>query len=91
MSLRFQPGERWPRLDRFLQERFPQHSRSRLQSWIKAGRVRVNGEPAKAAMPLQGGEMIEVEPAGLPPLRAFAEELPLEILYEDEGPVPARW
>ncbi|MBV8820116.1 MAG: hypothetical protein JO022_17260, partial [Acidobacteriaceae bacterium] len=30
------------RLDHFLQERLPQFSRSRLQEWIKAGRVRVN-------------------------------------------------
>jgi len=58
-----------------------------LQAWIKQGRVRVNGEPAKPATPLRGGEVVEVEPAEPPPLNAFAEELPLDILYEDDDVV----
>jgi 23S rRNA pseudouridine1911/1915/1917 synthase len=73
------------RLDHFLQEQLPQYSRSRLQDWIKSGRVKVNGASAKASLPLRGGESIEVNPGELPPLRAFAEELPLEILYEDSS------
>jgi 23S rRNA pseudouridine1911/1915/1917 synthase len=34
---------------------------------------------------LRGGETIEVEPAALPPLKAVAEEIPLDILYEDDA------
>lgn len=71
------------RLDHFLQQRLPEFSRSRLQDWIKAGRVLVAGRPAKAAALLSGGEDILVEPASPPPLQAFAEDLPVEILYED--------
>src|SRR6267154_2150194 len=71
------------RLDQFVHERLPQHSRSRLQDWIKQGRVRVNGKPSKRSFLLKGSERIEVEPAELTPLRAVAEDLPLEILYED--------
>jgi 23S rRNA pseudouridine1911/1915/1917 synthase len=71
------------RLDHFLQERYPQYSRSRLQSWIKEGRVLVDGAHAKASMLLRGDERIEVTPGELPPLKAAPEDLPVEILYED--------
>jgi 23S rRNA pseudouridine1911/1915/1917 synthase len=72
------------RLDHFLQEKLPGYSRSRVQDWIKAGRVRVDGvAAAKASMALRGGESVEVEPAELAPLRAFAEDIPISVLYED--------
>jgi 23S rRNA pseudouridine1911/1915/1917 synthase len=71
------------RLDHYLHERLPEHSRSRLQEWIKAGQVKVNGAAGKRSYLLKGSESIQVEPAGLPPLRATPEDLPLEILYED--------
>ena len=66
-----------------MQEQLPQYSRSRLQGWVKAGRVTVNGAAAKASLTLRGGESIEVSPADLPPLKAAPEDLPLEILYQD--------
>jgi 23S rRNA pseudouridine1911/1915/1917 synthase len=71
------------RLDHYIQEQLPQYSRSRLQSWIKEGRVRVNGAEAKASLTLRDGERVEVSPADLPPLKAAPEALPVEILYED--------
>lgn len=71
------------RLDVFLQEHLPEHSRSRIQQWIREGHVRVNAAEEKASYRMHGGEMIEVEPAEPPPLRAVAEELPLKVLYED--------
>jgi 23S rRNA pseudouridine1911/1915/1917 synthase len=71
------------RLDHYIQEQLPQYSRSRLQSWIKEGRVRVNGAEAKASLTLRGGERVKVSPADLPPLKAAPEALPVEILYED--------
>jgi len=84
LTLRLQADGPHPRLDRFLQERLPDYSRARLQSWIKNERVFVDGEPAKPSRELRGGETVEVRPEDLPPLKAFAEDLPLEILYEDE-------
>jgi 23S rRNA pseudouridine1911/1915/1917 synthase len=72
------------RLDVYLQELYPKLSRSRLQEWIKKGRVRVDGEIRKPSYLLKGGEDIDVEPLELRPLQARAENLPLEILYEDE-------
>ena len=76
------------RLDQFLAARLPEYSRARLQSWIAEGRVKLNGAQAsKASMKLRGGERVEVEPVELKPLHAFAEEIPLDILYEDDDVV----
>jgi 23S rRNA pseudouridine1911/1915/1917 synthase len=77
------------RLDAFLHERLAEYSRSRLQLWIKQERVLVEGAPARASQILRGKESITVEPAGLAPLKAEAEDLPLEILYEDDDVVVA--
>ena len=79
------PRDTGKRLDHYLQERLPQYSRSRLQSWIKDGRVLVNDVPTKASLVLRGGETIEVSPGELPPLNAEPEDLPLDILYEDDA------
>lgn len=60
------------------------YSRSRLQDWIKSGRVLVNGSAQKPSFVLRGNEEVAVEPAELPPLRAFAEDIPVDILYLDQ-------
>ena len=72
------------RLDLAVQRRMPEYSRSRIQDWIKNGRVRVNGNAGRAAHLVRAGEKIEVEPADLPPLEASPEEIPLTVLYEDD-------
>jgi 23S rRNA pseudouridine1911/1915/1917 synthase len=73
------------RLDHYLLARMSGHSRARLQTWIKEGRVLVNGAGVKASHLLHAGEQVEVAPADLPPLQAGPENLPIEILYEDLG------
>jgi 23S rRNA pseudouridine1911/1915/1917 synthase len=73
------------RLDHYLQEQLSAYSRARIQSWIRDGRVLVNGSAAKASIQLHGGERIDVSPADLPPLNAAPEDLPIEILYEDSA------
>lgn len=83
MTFTAQPEDAGKRLDLFLTERLPEQSRARIQEWIKAGRVRVQGSGTKPAYVLRGGESIEVEPAAAPPLKAVPEDLPIEILYED--------
>jgi 23S rRNA pseudouridine1911/1915/1917 synthase len=75
------------RLDTFLHERLPEFSRSRLQSWIRDGRVRIAGEPVRPAYLLRGAEAIAVDPADLPALKAEPEDLPINILYEDQDVV----
>jgi 23S rRNA pseudouridine1911/1915/1917 synthase len=73
------------RLDHFVSRRLLEHSRARIQQWIEPGRIRVEGVPRKASHKLRAGAVVEVEPAAPEPLRAFAEDIPLRILYEDDG------
>lgn len=76
-------GDAGKRLDLFLQEHLPEYSRSRIQAWIKAGRVRAEGHPAKASHLLRVDEQIDAEPSEPAPLNASPEDLPVGILYED--------
>jgi 23S rRNA pseudouridine1911/1915/1917 synthase len=79
------PGDAGSRLDHFLASSLPQFSRARLQSWVEEGRVTVAGAVVrKPSLKLKGTERIEVQPAELKPLRAFAEEIPIDILYESD-------
>lgn len=71
------------RLDHFLAEKFPEYSRARMQGWVREGLVLVNNAVQKPSFSLRGGERILVTPKAPPPLRAMAEDLPLEVLYED--------
>jgi 23S rRNA pseudouridine1911/1915/1917 synthase len=73
------------RLDQALHEKYPEFSRSRLQGWVKSGRVLVNGSPARSSRALREGDIIDVDPAELAPLRAEPEAIPLRVLYEDEA------
>lgn len=72
------------RLDHVLAAALPDYSRARLQEWIEGGRVRVDGTARKASYKLRAGERVEVDPAAPKPLRAEPEEIPLDVLYEDE-------
>ncbi|HEV8385598.1 MAG TPA: RluA family pseudouridine synthase [Candidatus Acidoferrales bacterium] len=72
------------RLDRFLTANLPDVSRSRMAALIDEGHVRVNGSAAKRAHRVAAGERIEVALVPRPALAAFPEEIPLEILYEDD-------
>ncbi len=83
MILHAEAGDTGKRLDAFLHERLPDFSRSRLQSWIKAERVLIDGKPLRPSYLLRAGEAVSVTPADLPALKAEPEELPIKILYED--------
>ncbi|MEJ2692251.1 MAG: 23S rRNA pseudouridine(1911/1915/1917) synthase RluD [Candidatus Thiodiazotropha sp.] len=71
------------RLDQLLAERCPDYSRSRLQHWIKTGRVLLDGQSCRPREKLRGGERIQVRPETEPELRDQGEAMPLDILYED--------
>jgi 23S rRNA pseudouridine1911/1915/1917 synthase len=76
------------RLDQMLHERLPEFSRSRIQDWIRAGRVLVrgsapHGKPMRASYLVRAGDAIDVDPAEAPPLDATPEAIPLAVLYED--------
>ena len=83
MKLRAADSDRGKRLDSFLHEKMPEFSRSRLQTWIKGGRVSIGERAEKSSYVIRGGEEIDVQPAALPALMAFAEDIPLTLLYED--------
>src|SRR3977135_4382267 len=73
------------RLDHFLVGNLPDVSRSRVQQLIAQDKIHVNGQPERASHKLRGGETIAVTgTVQLPPLRAIAEDIPLDIVYEDE-------
>ena len=85
ICLRVAPDDAHKRLDQFLATQLPETSRARVQQLIGEKKVLVNDLPAKASARLRGGEQITVLGAvELPPLRAIAEEIPLDIVYEDD-------
>ncbi|MDR3773876.1 MAG: RluA family pseudouridine synthase [Terracidiphilus sp.] len=72
------------RLDLFLAAQLDGVSRSRVQMLMDQGDVLVNGEREKPSMKLRGGERITVTGEPRPaPLKATAEDIPLDVVYED--------
>ena len=75
------------RLDIALQVLLPEHSRSRLQAWIKSGLVTLNTLPASAKTKVWGGEKITITLPTLPQeLASSPENIPLDILFEGRHP-----
>jgi 23S rRNA pseudouridine1911/1915/1917 synthase len=82
---RVPPEKAGGRLDQFLCDCFPGRSRSQLQDWVRLGAVLLNDTPpAKAGLKLKGGEELRVEEPVPVAYDAVAEELPLDLLYEDD-------
>ena len=71
------------RLDQALAQLFPQYSRNRLQVWLKAGHITVDGELAAPRRLVDGGERVLVEPPPAPEAAPKAQRMPLKIAYED--------
>ena len=73
------------RLDQSAAVLLPEYSRSRLQQWIKQGKILLNGEVCKPKTKVSGGETllvtIEQEEQG----EWLAEQIPLDIIFEDES------
>ena len=84
-------SDRGQRLDLFLAARLPSLTRSRIQQLIRQGKAGIEGLPrsetVKAGYRLRGGERVWIEPEPPPPLRAYPEAIPLDILYEDDDVV----
>src|ERR1700722_11610626 len=84
------PDNSGQRLDRYLAAQLSEHtqgevSRARVQQLIEKGEVLVNETAAKASLRLKGDEQITVTgPPHAPPLRALAEDIALDIVYEDD-------
>jgi 23S rRNA pseudouridine1911/1915/1917 synthase len=73
------------RLDQFLVSHLPDVSRARVQELIEQDLVTINDARSKPSFRLRGSEIIRIlGPAERAPLRAIAEEIPLDIVYEDD-------
>ncbi len=73
------------RLDRFLAQHWPQHSRSTYQKLIRDGRVTVGGEPVtKPSTDLHRGDCVEVTLRKREPLGIVPEPIPINVIYEDD-------
>jgi len=73
------------RLDKALAQMFPEHSRNRLQKWLREGLVSLDSHAAKPKQKIWGGERVEIRPQPDPAATAFrAERMALEIVHEDD-------
>ncbi len=72
------------RLDRFLAIRLSRFSRARLQTLIRDGFVRLNGQATRPRAIVHPGDNIEVVEPPTEKIEAEAEKIPLQILFEDD-------
>lgn len=72
------------RIDKVLAEAFPDLTRSHIQSLIKEERILVNGESVKNKYQVKSGDRIEVQDLKTQPIALEPEDIPLDIVYEDE-------
>ena len=82
--LRLPGGAQGGRLDQYLTAAFPGYSRSLIQRAIASGSVRVNDAPAKASYKVRPRDVIRLAPLDPPHPMPVPENIPLDILYEDE-------
>ena len=73
------------RLDTFLRHQFPAVSRGAIQRLIEEGCIRVNGRQVKATHSPHAGEIVHIEWPEARPAEAQPEEIPLNILFEDDA------
>ena len=78
------PEEAGIRLDRFVSAHSAELSRTRVQELIEAGLVLLNGKVAKDSHKVRADDVVEVTPTPRPAMKAEAEQIPLDILYEDD-------
>ena len=72
------------RFDQVLADLFPDYSRSRLATWIKAGAARLDGAEVAPRHIVRGGEAVVVEVRLEREIGASGEDIPLDIRYEDD-------
>ncbi|GAN32134.1 MAG: RluA family pseudouridine synthase [Candidatus Brocadia sp. AMX2] len=72
------------RIDQYLASRLPDYSRTFIQKLIKEGAVLVNGHTVKSSYDIQKGDCISVHVPVLEESKIVPEEIPLNIVYEDD-------
>lgn len=72
------------RLDKVLARMVPAYSRSRMQQWIDAGLVKVDGQTTRSKATVFGDEHIEIQPQHAPDAQAYGPEpISLDVVHED--------
>ena len=79
-----EPDEAGERIDRWLSEKDEELSRSRIQKLLKDGAITVNGKPVKSSYKVEDGDQIEADIPAPVETEIVAEDIPLDILYEDD-------
>ncbi|MSP53383.1 MAG: 23S rRNA pseudouridine(1911/1915/1917) synthase RluD [Gammaproteobacteria bacterium] len=72
------------RLDHCLASMIPEHSRARLQQWIKSGEILINGNKAKARDTMKGAEHIIINAEAPPEPNYNAQEIALDLIHVDD-------
>ncbi|MDB9358451.1 S4 domain-containing protein, partial [Nodularia spumigena CS-587/03] len=84
-AFNLQVEETGERLDRYLSENLPNLSRSRIQQLIEQGNVHLNEQICTTKkITVKAGDRITLEIPEVQPLEVQAEDIPLDILYEDD-------
>ena len=86
-ALRTGAEDRGKRLDAFLAEQLPEVTRSAAQRLIAQGMVLVEGQTAAKSCKLTGEETVEVTLPEPEPTEAVAQDIPLDVVYEDQDVV----
>ena len=73
------------RFDQALARTLPQYSRARLQGWIEAGAVEVDGRRLRGKDKVLGGERVRIHAQLEASEKVEAEALPLEVLFKDRA------
>lgn len=79
-----QLGEQSGRIDKVLSQELADYSRSQIQQWLKDERVMVNGTTVKANYKVKAGDQVTIAVPEPIVLELTPENIPLEIVYEDE-------
>ncbi len=72
------------RLDAYLSQQMEGHTRSFIKNLIDAGKITVNGEAVKSGYKPRAGDVIQIDLPEPKAAEALPEDIPLEIIYEDE-------
>lgn len=84
LQAQIEPEQAGQRLDQALAKLFPDYSRSRLQQWVKEGRVTVDNQPCRPRDKVHGGEQIRLEARLEEQVECNPQSIPLDLIYEDE-------
>ncbi len=83
ISIEIPPEQAGQRLDQALAALLPEHSRSRLKSWIDNGEVLVDGSARRPRDKVSGGEKVVISAALPEDVRAAPQDIPVVLVHED--------